>query len=322
VIKVETNLVTMPVSVLDRDGRFISGLEQRDFKIFENGVEQKLEYFQSVEQPFTVIILLDVSPSTAFRIEEMQDAAITFINQLRPKDRVMVIAFDERVQVLSPVTSDRAVLRNAVREAQFGDGTSLYEAVDYVIGQQLRQIQGRKAVVLFTDGVDTTSKHATFQSTVAETEEIDALFYTIRYDTSHDTLGGSGYPSGRRGGSGRVTMADILGAIIAGGNVNIGGSPGGASSAEYETGRKYLEALAQNSGGRKFEASTMTNVDAAFSGIAEELRRQYSLGYYPEVVGKVGDRKQIKIRVMRPEVVVRAKTSYIVGQINRTNAGK
>ena len=117
-------------------------------------------------------------------------------------------------------------------------------------------------------------------------------------------------------------MADILGAILTGGNVSMGRGSRGASPAEYETGRKYLEALAQNSGGRKFEAQSIYNVDVAFAGIAEELRRQYSLGYYPENVGKIGDRKQIKIRVMRPGVVVRAKSSYVVGQNDRRLAGK
>lgn len=323
VIKIETNLVTMPVSVLDRDGRFISGLQQRDFKIFENGVEQKLDYFQSVEQPFTVIMLIDVSPSTQFRIEEIQRAAMTFVDQLRPADRVEVIAFDEQVRVLTPPTSNRNQLRNAIRQAAFGDGTSLYEAVDFTIGNRLRQIQGRKAVVLFTDGVDTTSRRATYQTTVRASEEADALFYTIRYDTSGDMGGGGGstYPGGRRSGGGG--WANILGAILTGGSVNIGrGGGGGVGQSEYENGRRYLEALAQNSGGRSFEAQSMYNVDSAFSGIAEELRRQYSLGYYPDKVGQVGERKQIKIRVMRPAVVVRAKTSYIVGQTSRTLAGK
>ena len=109
VIKVETNLVTMPVSVLDRNGRFVSGLGQNDFQIYENGVAQKIEYFQSVEQPFTVVLLIDVSPSTAYQIEEIQDAAISFVNQLRRDDKVVVISFDERVNVLSPVTNDRRV---------------------------------------------------------------------------------------------------------------------------------------------------------------------------------------------------------------------
>lgn len=326
IIRVETNLVTMPVSVLDRDGRFISGLQKNDFKIYENGIEQKLDYFQSVEQPFTVILLIDVSPSTQFKIEEIQNAAITFVDQLRPSDRVMVISFDERVHILTPATNNRYQLKNAIRQVQFGDGTSLYEAVNYVIDNQLRQIQGRKAVVLFTDGVDTTSRRANYTSTLRESEEVDALFYTIRYDTSRDMNGGgwgrgggNNYPQPRR--SGRVSMADILGAILTGGNVSVGRGGGGASSKEYETGRAYLEALAQNSGGRKFEAQTLYNVESAFSGIAEELRRQYSLGYYPESVGKAGDRKQIKIRVMRQNVVVRAKTSYIVGQTNRNVAG-
>ncbi|MEQ1646637.1 MAG: hypothetical protein ABL959_24495, partial [Pyrinomonadaceae bacterium] len=97
---------------------------------------------------------------------------------------------------------------------------------------------------------------------------------------------------------------------------------GTASQNDYAKGKQYLEGLARNSGGRFFEADSIYNLDAAFSGIAEELRRQYSLGYYPETVGNVGERKQIKIRVMRPAVVVRAKTSYIVGQSDRNIAGR
>ncbi|HMT09782.1 MAG TPA: hypothetical protein PKA82_17480, partial [Pyrinomonadaceae bacterium] len=91
----------------------------------------------------------------------------------------------------------------------------------------------------------------------------------------------------------------------------------GASKSEYETGRRYLETISTNSGGRHFEATTLTNLNAAFGGIAEELRRQYSLGYYPTKVGTVGERKQIKVRVMRPNVVVRAKTFYIVGKTDQ-----
>lgn len=324
VIKVETNIVTLPVSVLDRDGRFISGLQQNDFKIFENGAEQKIEYFQSVEQPFTVVLMIDVSPSTQFKIDQIQNAAITFIDKLRPSEQVMVVSFDQSVHVLSPITNNRAMLRNAIRQAQFGDGTGLYDAVNFVIDDQLRHIQGRKAVVLFTDGVDTTSRRASYESTIRETEELDALFYTIRYDTSNDMNGGGGstWPQQRR----KSTIGDILAGILMGGNVKIGGGGGGGSSgtqtAEYAKGKQYLQALSQNSGGRAFEAQSIYNLDAAFSGIAEELRRQYSLGYYPESVGKLGERKQIKIRVMRPSVVVRAKNSYVVGQTNRTVAGK
>lgn len=314
VVRVETNLVTMPVSVIDREGRFIAGLQQKDFKIFENGIEQRVEHFQSVEQPFTVVLMIDVSPSTAFQIDEIHDGAIAFVNQLRPADKVMVIAFDDRVRVLSRPTNDRRVLREAIYQAQFGDGTSLYEAVDHVINRELANIPGRKAVVLFTDGVDTTSRRANFQSTIADVEEVDALFYPIRYNTQRQ-YGGMG--GGRRQ---RGRTDDWIG-IILGGGIQIGGGPAGSSSGEYATGLRYLETLAQNSGGRKFEADTIYNLEASFSGIAEELRRQYSLGYYPDKVGQAGERRRISVRVMRPNVMVKAKSTYIFGQSSRPVAG-
>jgi Ca-activated chloride channel family protein len=320
VIRVETNLVTIPVSVLDRDGRFIAGLRQQDFQIFEDGAEQKIEYFASVEQPFTVILMLDVSNSTEFKIDEIQDAAISFVNQLRPEDRVMVMSFDEQVHILSPVTNNRAMLTSAIRRADFGGGTSLYEAVDKAINQQLVKIEGRKAVVLFSDGVDTTSRRANYQSSIQDAEEADALFYTIRYDTFTD-MGGqnTGYPPSypRRSGGNGGGWGAILGGILTGGSVQIGNSRGGGGSGtsrnEYEVGRRYLEELSRTTGGRTFEARSLYNIEAAFSGIAEELRRQYSIGYYPEAVGQVGQRKQIKIRTDRQNAVVRAKNSYIVG---------
>lgn len=330
IIKVETNLITMPVSVLDREGRFVSGLQQSDFRIFENGVEQKVDYFQSVEQPFTVVLMIDVSPSTRFRMDQIQTAAYTFVNQLRPNDKVMVVSFDDTFRIHCRPTSDRRVLGRAINEAQVGDGTSLYEAVDQVVSQELQSIQGRKAVVLFTDGVDTTSRLATSDSTLAEIEEIDALFYPIRYNTQNDNFnggwGGNPVPQQRRGGGGRrsgINLGDLIGIMIGGGQIPTGGGsrPQGSSN-EYEIGHRYLESLAQNSGGRTFEADTIQNLDAAFSGIAEELRRQYSLGYYPEKVGVAGERKQMRVRVMRPNLVVRAKNSYIVGENNQRLAGR
>ena len=321
IIRVETNLVAFPVSVIDRDGRFITGLQKEDFQIFENNVEQKIEEFATVQQPFTVILMIDVSPSTAFRIDQIQDAAIAFVNELRTEDRVMVIAFDENVRVLSKLTNDRAVLRKAILRAEFGDGTSLYEAVDHVINRELRKIEGRKAVVLFTDGVDTTSRRASYQTTVRATEEIDALFFPIRYDTSNEMMGGGNYPQRRSSGN---VIGDILGGILNGGGQVGGGNypsgSAGSSRSEYEKGRRYLEELARNSGGRKYEASN--NLTAAFNAIAEELRRQYSLGFYPEKIGQKGERRSIRVRVKRQNAIVRAKDSYTIGDVDRKFAGK
>jgi Ca-activated chloride channel family protein len=303
VIKIDTNLVTIPVSVLDRDGRFINGLRQQDFQILENGVQQKIEFFQSVEQPFNVILMLDVSPSTRYRINDIQYAAMRFLNQLRPHDRVMVVTFDETIRVWNYPTSDRQILGYAITRAAFGQGTSLYDAIDYVVSQALPRIEGRKAVVVFTDGVDTSSNGANYQTTFQKVEEADALFYSVRYDTLRDQY--TGYTPG--GNSSAIQGIILNGQLVP---INRGWSSG-ATEAEYETGRKYLEDLARITGGRKFEAEN--NLDAAFSGIAEELRRQYSIGYYPEISGQQGERRQIRVQVTRPKLVVRSRSSYVIG---------
>lgn len=298
VVRVETNLVTTPVSVLDRSGRFIAGLKKRDFKIFEDGVPQAITYFQSSEMPFTVVLMIDTSPSTRYRIDEIHYAAVMFVNQLRPADQVMVVAFDQRLKILSEPTTEKQKLFAAIYKAQFGSGTSLYDAVDYVSNLDLVNIPGRKAVVIFTDGVDTTSRRADYQSSIAGVEEVDALFYPIRYDTQ------------RRGS--QASVAQLFGAPLPPGVMrSMGGR--GQSAAEYERGKTYLEALAENSGGRIFEADTLTNLEASFAGVAEELRRQYSVGYYASDDGTPGDRKRIKIQVSRPaRAIVKAKSTYIV----------
>ena len=327
VIRIETNLVTLPVSVFDRSGRFVGGLTQRDFQIFENGKRQEIGFFQSVEQPFTVILMIDVSPSTAFQIGEIQNAAITFTEQLRPVDRVMVVAFDQRARVLTRPTNNRAEIARAIRQAEIGNGTSLYSAVDQMLNREFKMIEGRKAIVLFSDGVDTTSgRRGTFEGTLRDAEETDVLIYSIRYNTLRDygvRNGGGGVynpqPRQRRGGWG-----DILGAIITGGSVNIGGGSTGAagtSPEEYARGRQYMETLSRNSGGRSFEADSLYDLNSAYSGIAEELRRQYSVGFYPDTAGQAGERRQLRVRVMRPNLVVRARNSYIVGSGDGALAG-
>jgi hypothetical protein len=186
VINVETSLVTVPFKVLDRSGRFVGGINQSEFEVYENNVKQEIAFFGTEEQPFTVALLLDVSLSTRFKIDEIQNAAIAFTKELRPPDKVMVIAFAGDVAVLCEPTSERQIMENAIRKTQFGYGTSLYEAVDLAINRHLAKIEGRKAIVLFTDGVDTTSLKADFYSTLANAEEKDILIYPIQYDTYND----------------------------------------------------------------------------------------------------------------------------------------
>ncbi len=328
IVRVDTTLVSIPVSVMDRDGKYIPNLTKEDFRVWEDGTEQKVAYFASTEKPFTVALLIDTSGSTINKLGDIQDAAIAFVGQLRPDDRVMVVSFSDKIRILAQPTNDRNTLRNAIRRTEPGSGTRLYDAVDQIINQSLNHIEGRKAIVLFTDGVDTTSKHATSESTVRDAEELDALIYPVEYDTYGDIGGGwpgsggsrrggrgGGYPGGNGGGSGSIL--DILGAILGGGSGYPsgggnwpGGGGAGTTRGEYELADQYLHDLARVSGARLYNAEQQ-NLDVAFRSVAEELRRQYSLGYYPKNTPRPGERRTVKVRVNRPELVVRTRDSYV-----------
>lgn len=313
VVRIDTTLVTLPVSVTDRNGRYIPNLTKEDFRLWDDEVEQEVAFFASVDKPFSLVLMIDTSASTRFKIEDIQDAAITFVNQLRPDDQVMVVSFDDDIRVLTEFTSDRGRLRDSIRRTRTGAGTKLYDAVDLVINQRLNRVSGRKAVVLFTDGVDTTSRRANYASNVRDAEEVDALIYPVQYDTYSDVnTGGSTWPRRQRRPS---SPADILAQIL-GGMGGIGGGHGGgggrgASRADYEQANRYLRDLAERTGARQFQADSMSNLAYAFGNIAEELRRQYSLGFYPKTPPQHGQRRQIRVRVNQPNLAVRARDSYI-----------
>ncbi len=332
VIRVDTTLVTLPVSVMDRDGKYIPNLRKEDFRLWEDGTEQTVAFFSAVDKPFSVVLMLDTSGSTRFRIDEIQDAAIAFVNQLRSDDRVMVISFDESINVLADFTSDRYRLRDAIRRTHPGGGTRLYDAVDMVINQHLNRVSGRKAVVLFTDGVDTTSKRASFDSNLRDAEELDALIYPVQYDTySRSGSRGKSWPGSGGGGGGASNspvelVIDIFGAILnkkgSGSGGNGGGGTGGGSGGsgtsrhEYDIGSRYLRDIAERTGARNYEADSTHSLSSAFGNIADELRRQYSLGYYPKTPASAGQRRHVKVRVNQPNLAVRTRDTYIFNPSN------
>jgi len=313
IIRVNTTLVTIPVSVMDRDGRYVPNLQKEEFRIWEDGVEQDVAFFQSVDKPFSVVLMLDTSPSTQFRLEDIQDAAISFVNQLRSDDKVMVVSFNDDIKVLTDFTTDRNKLQRAILHARTDDGTRLYDAVDMVINQKLSRIQGRKAIVLFTDGVDTTSRIAGYDSNLMDAQELDALIYTVQYDTQQDINAGN-FPIGRQIDIWDQILGGILGGGGGGGRRGGGGrypSRRGSGRGDYEIGNRYLRELAEVSGGREYPADSLQNMSSAFANVAEELRRQYSIGYYPKRPPQPGQRRQIKVRARQPNLAVRSRDSYI-----------
>ena len=321
VVRVNTSLVTVPVTVLDRQGHFIPDLQREDFHVFENGVEQPIAYWEPADKPFTVALLLDTSPSTQFHLWEIKEAAIAFAKQLRPQDRVLIVSFNDQVLLLTEVTNDMNVITAVIEQnANMGHATRLYDAVHLVIKERLNNIKGRKAIVLFTDGVDTASYQADYPSTMREVDELDALIYPIKYDTTDYMHAMQGVGQGNTTvvtttssgpfGMGTTTSRVTYGAPrVVGPN---GGPLPGTTQEDYDRANKYLNELADKTAGRLYRANDTTQLAEAFSRIAEELRRQYSLGYYPPDGGDPNvDRRQIKVRVNRPNLAVKARDSYV-----------
>jgi len=316
VIKVTTQLVTIPVRVMDKSGRFIPGLKQADFRIFEDSKPQEIAYFLNEEEPFTVVLMLDMSYSTKFKLVDIQKAALEFISQLRPQDKVAVVSFDAEVHVLVKPTTDRDEITNAIRSTRIGAGTSLYDAVDTVMKSLSNSVEGRKAVILFSDGVDTTSRRTGLARNLEDATELDALVYPIRYDTFADvqsmkTKGtvNSIYvaPVLPKGTKADPARADIV--ISASGEQ-------GTTAEDYARASGFMRSLADRSGGRLYEATTLSGLSEAYAHIAAELREFYSIGYYPTGERLVDRTTNVKVKVAQEGFVVRAREEFITRKKN------
>jgi Ca-activated chloride channel family protein len=277
VVRVTTDLITVPVSVVDREGRYVTNLRQESFRIYEDGVEQQIAFFNSIDQPIFVTLLIDTSGSTAPNLGAMKEAAIAFVSQLRPQDTVLPITFDSQIRLpLRRSTSDQRLLIETIKEIQPAagvlSGTGLYDAVDFV-NKHVFKPNTRNALILFTDGGDTGSK-ATQKDTLYSVAEINALVYSIYYDPLD--LG----PTAKLY---KVPPPD----------------------------KNYIRKLAEKTGGRFYEPKSAEKINRTMTAIAEELRRQYSLGYYPKAKAQVKQQRSIKVTVDLPKVAVRARDSYI-----------
>ena len=169
------------------------------------------------------------------------------------------------------------------------DGTVLYDAVDSALNQRLKQIAGRKAIVLLTDGVDQGSRRASRRQNLRDAEESDVLIYTVQYNTLPQ-------------------LPDRLARIS---DLKARAKFQARMEKEYAAGSVYLRSLAEKTGGRLYNADALTDIQQSFTAITEELGRQYSLGYYPKGPVKPGETRDIRVRLRLPNLVVRARDSYV-----------
>jgi Ca-activated chloride channel family protein len=264
VVRVTTNLVTLPVSVRANDGTYLFDLRKEEFRIYEDGVEQEIGEFRSVEQPFYVVVLIDTSSSTQANLAEIKEAVHAFNDQLRPRDSVLPVAFGGQVlPLLQKASNNRTILRNAIEKTHTdsgNNGTRLYDAIEFAY-QVLTPVPSRRAIILFTDGDDTWST-ATMRTTLCKAPELDAVIYPIHFGTSASAI--------------------------------------------------YLQALATETAGRFYQADDIDTIKRSFAAVAEELRRQYNIGYYPKTTSPRPMARRIRVEVTRPDAEVIARKTLIV----------
>ncbi|MBK7996469.1 MAG: VWA domain-containing protein [Blastocatellia bacterium] len=330
-ISIDATVVNVPVVVSDSQGRYITGLKQEDFLLYDNQVQQQIAFFDAAEEPLNVALLLDTSQSTREVLEDIKEAAFDFLLQLRSKDRAMVITFDDRVRFLTPLTSDQSVLERAIYQARIGDriGTRLNDAV-IEASQELKKAVGRKAIILLTDGKDYGSDIDT-DELLDKVMESNSLIYTIFYPTGRNFSSPINKPpwrenpfpkSPRMEPFPRFPRFPRVSRLVpqAGRRVdqNRGQRRNERIQRRNQTAIDFLTELAEVTAGR-FYKSEVTDLKKTFRLIAEELRNQYILGFYPDNSDFTDTPHSIKVQVSRKDVVVRSRRNYRLLPPNSNN---
>jgi VWFA-related protein len=331
-VSVQVKVVNVPATVRDKHGKIVNNLTKDDFVLQEDGRPQDIHYFSHENDlPLTLGLLVDTSLSQRRVLDQERSASSSFLDQmLRPeKDQAFLIHFDYEVELLQDVTSSREKLRAALGkldEPHFaqtsggnnpnqgsggippgrrsgggygghrGGGTQLYDAVYLASEELMKKQSGRKAIVVLSDGVDHGSKES-LRGAIEAAQRRDTIVYSILYkDEERPYGGGWGGYGGHHGGMGGP-----------------GGRHGGYPQESHVDGKKILEQISRETGGRLFEVSGKQPVDKIYAQIEEELRNQYSLGYTPDRPDPGAGYHKIVVKTKQKELVVQAREGYYAG---------
>lgn len=335
VVRVETQLVSVPAVVTNKGGRPLTGLRAENFTLFENGEQQKITNFATTEAPFEIALLLDTSGSTRADVALIRQAANAFVDALRPGDRVAIVGFNTtgqgrslgaKVEVLAKLTDDRKTLRKGIESLGSSNGTPFYDALARIADEVFRdapreEVRGRRAVVALTDGVDSSSD-SEFQPARAKLIRAGIACYFIQVNTEDFvedrllkdcqddgrlTLSQKQLERYRRVFAPRARPEDYVDFCEMGSFERMQ-----VSRDLYNLARREMNELAKASGGENFLAASLGDARAAFALVATEIGTQYSLGYYPTNKARDGKFRPIRVEVQgvsdKPQV--RAREGY------------
>jgi VWFA-related protein len=335
VVRVETQLVSVPAVVTDRNGHPVAGLRAENFVVLEDGKPQRVTNFATTEAPFEIALLLDTSGSTRDELGLIRDAANAFINALRPGDRVGIVAFNNTprnglpiatVEVLSGLENDRKALRAAIENLGASNGTPFYDGLGRVADQVFHdppreEMRGRRAVVALTDGVDSSSDSG-YEDARAKLARAGLASYFIQVNTEEyveDRLLKDCQDDGRLALSEKqlerfrrlfvpqAQKGDYQDFCRMGQFERLD-----ISRQLYNLARKEMGEMARASGGKAFAAGNVQEARAAFAEVANEIGTQYSLGYYPSNKTRDGRFRQIKVEMRGvKDATVRAREGYL-----------
>jgi Ca-activated chloride channel family protein len=335
VVRVETQLVSVPAVIKNNSGRPIAGLRRENFLLYEDGKQQSIANFGTTEAPFEIALLLDTSGSTRADVGLIRQAANAFISSLRLGDRVAIVAFNTeqkgstqiaKVEVLSELTANRQLLQKAIQGLGSANGTPYYDALERVTRQVFREppreeVRGRRALVALTDGVDSTSD-TDFAIARAKLTSAGIACYFIQVNTEdfvEDRLLKDCQDDGRLSLSAkqlkryRAIFVPRASSDEFSDFCRMGPFERMQISRDlYNLARREMNDLAKASGGKNFVAASLQDARAAFAQVANEIGTQYSLGYYPTNKARDGKFRKIRIEVRgvpdKPQV--RAREGY------------
>ncbi|MCA1816740.1 MAG: VWA domain-containing protein [Acidobacteria bacterium] len=334
VLRVDTQLIPVPVVVRDKAGRPVANLRAENFVLYEDGRPQRITNFSTTDAPFEIALLLDTSGSTREDIGLIRRAANLFIESLRPGDRVAVVSFNTKkegstslatVEVKTPLTDDRQQLRDALEQIGSSNGTPFYDALERVAAEVFRdpprdEVKGRRALVALTDGVDSTSD-AEFEEARARLRQSGIISYFIQVNTEdfvEDRLLRDCQDDGRLSLSKvqlqryRRVFASSADAADYANFCQMGSFERMDISRKlYQLARQEMATLAKDSGGRTFDALDLRDARKAFTEVAEEIGKLYSLAYYPSNKARDGSFRTIRVEVRGvPGAQVTAREGY------------
>ena len=329
-IRLKTDLVTVSASVTGTSARAIKSLKADDFSIFEDGVKQKIAHFAATEEPFTLLLLLDISGSTRDDIALIKRAARNFLGELRFDDRVGVIVFSREIEMIAEFTDSRARVSSSIDhigtiEGDEGHrftsntGTSFYDALYLAVEESpLKQVEGRKAIVCMSDGVDSTSR-TKFKDIAPLAEKSDASVYFLELNTEEATLQGllklktdPGFVNFSQSQTDRY-YAEYNAESLQRFRPRETLSPETIreiNSGLYKLARRELRTLGERTGGRVYPVKTLPDLTGVYKQVADELRSQYSIGYYPSNKAHDGRWRAIRVETRAPGATVRARSGY------------